>query len=245
MNDIAKIKDKIAKLLAKAERTDNEHERDAFNAQAERMMLRLGIEKAELEAAGEVKPEDIVEVLRHWTGNYSIVMVPFVADVASGFGNITVLQSKNHNGMLRVTFIIGHKSDVEEFCKLIDSLAVQVMSALKRWQREYREERRWLTDMEKYTQHRSFITGFGEGVRRRLMAERREEEKTASTGAALVLASKMDRIQAWQDDTYGELKNSRGGAQTYSAHAASDGYVAGQQANLGEKAVGDSRQALQ
>jgi hypothetical protein len=244
-HSIEKMKTKIALLLAKAERTDNEHERDAYNSQAERMMLRLGIEKAELEAAGEVLPEEVIEVTREWRGNYSIVMVPFVSDLAWGFGNITILQNVNHNGMLRRTFIIGLKSDVEEFVALVDSLALQVMSALKRWQRANRDDRQWLTDMEKYTQHRSFISGFGSAVRRRLSATRHEEEETASTGAALVLASKEERIQGYMDDAYPSLRKARGGIQTYSALAASAGHSAGQQASLGEKGIGGGRQALQ
>lgn len=239
------MKRKIAALLAKAESTTNEHERDAFNEKAERLMLRLGIERAELEAAGTVRPEDIVEEHRDWTGNYSIVMVPFVSEVARAFGNLTVLQSKNHNGMRRRTWIIGHKSDVEEFLRLIDSLAVQVMSALKRWQKEHREERRWDTDMEKYTQNRSFISAFGSTVARRLRDERRQEEETASTGAALVLASKMDRVMEWRDNRYQDLKAARGGVQTHSSWAAGAGALAGRSANLGEKAVGGSREALQ
>lgn len=243
-HSIEDLKRKIAGLLAKAEGTDNEHERDAFNAQAERMMLRLGIERAELESVGEVKPEEIVEERLEWKGNYSIVMVPFVSETAAAFGNLTVLQSKNFNGMTRWTYVIGHKSDVEEFVRLTNSLSVQVMSALRRWQREHREERRWLSDMEKYTQHRSFITGFGNAVARRLRDERREEEQEASTGAALVLASKMDRVMEWRDEQYTNLRKARGGVQTHSAFAASDGYVAGQQASLGEKAVGGSRQAI-
>lgn len=242
---IEQMKDKIAKLLAKAEGTTNEHERDAFNEQAERLMLRLGIEKAELEAVGEVKPEDIVEVKREWHGNYSIVMLPFTYDLARGFGNLTILQSSNYNGMLRTSFIIGHKSDVEEFTRLLDSLALQVMSALKRWQKEHREERRYLTDMEKYVQHRSFISGFGSEVRRRLTAERREEEQAASTGAALVLASKDERIVAWVQETYPTVGKARGGAQVYSSRAASDGASAGRSADLGHKGVGGSGKALE
>lgn len=241
---IEDLKKTIAGLLAKAERTDNEHERDTYNEQAERMMLRLGIERAELESVGEVKPEEIVEVRKEWTGNYSITMVDFVAAVARGFGNLTILQSKNHNGMLRTTFIIGHKSDVEEFCRLIDSLHLQVMSALKRWQRENREERRWLTDMEKYTQHRSFISAFGSAVRRRLQAERVEEEKVATPGAALVLASKMDRVTAWKNEQYTDLRNARTGARTWDSQAAGAGAEAGRRASLGEKAVGGTRGAL-
>lgn len=245
MNNVEALKVKIAKLLAKAERTDNEHERDAFNAQAERMMLRLGIEKAELEAAGEVKPEEIVEVTREWRGNYSIVMVPFVSNVARGFGNLTILQNKSRNGMLRTTFIIGHKSDVEEFCRLLDSLALQVMSALKRWQRDNREDRAWMTDMERYTGNRSFITGFGWAVEARLRAERTEEEATASTGAALVLASKEERIQGWMDEAHPNLRPGRGGARTHSHMASAAGQSAGQNASLGNKSVGGGRQALQ
>jgi hypothetical protein len=238
-------KAKIAALLVKAERTDNEHERDAYNAQAERLMIKMGIEHAELEAAGEVRPEEIVQEHRDWHGNYSIVMVPFVSDIAYGFGNLTILQSKNHNGMVRRTWIIGTKSDVEEFLRLVDSLHVQVMAALKRWQREVREERRYYTDMEKYTGNRSFITAFGNVVGRRLRAMRQEEEVQATPGAALVLASKMDRINDWVGEQHGELRKSRTGAKTYDAMAAAHGAVAGRTANLGEKSIGGSRTALE
>lgn len=64
MSKLDKMKDKIAKLLAKAERTDNEHEAETFTASAHKLMLAYGIELAELESAGEVKPEEIVEVYR-------------------------------------------------------------------------------------------------------------------------------------------------------------------------------------
>lgn len=246
MNDnIESIKSKIAKLLAKAERTDNDHERDAFNAQAERMMLRLGIERAELEAAGEVKAEEIVEESRVWSGNYAIVMVPFMSGIGRAFGNMAFLQSMNHNGMRRTSFVIGHKSEVEEFLALVDSLATQVMAALKRWQKEVREERRYYTDMEKYTGNRSFIEAFGYTVASRLRKERREEEAEATPGAALVLASKMDKVTSWRDQKYTNLRMVRTGARTYDGGAAAAGHVAGLQASLGEKGIGGTRGALQ
>lgn len=241
---IEDLRNTIAGLLAKAERTDNDHERDAYNAQAERLMLKLGIERAELESVGEVKPEEIIEIRKDWTGNYSITMVDFVSGVARGFGNLTTLQSKNHNGMLRTTYIIGHKSDVEEFSRLIDSLHLQAMSALKRWQRENREERRYYTDMEKYTGNRSFLAAFGSAVRRRLQVERVQEEQTASTGAALVLASKQDRVDEKVSEMYPVMGKARTGARTWDSSAAGAGALAGRQANLGEKAVGGSRGAL-
>lgn len=238
------MKAKIAKLLAKAERTDNDEERDAFNRKAEQLMIQLGIGFAELEAAGEIKPEEIIEVRREWHGNYSIVMLPFVYDLAKGFGNLTILQSNYGAPMLRTSFIIGHKSDVEQFCELLDSLALQVMSALRRWQKENAESRRGLTDMVKYVQNRSFISGFGAQVRDRLYDLRTTEEETASTGAALVLASKQERVDGWIEDSYGKLGNGRGGVQQHSSLARNAGRVAGKTANLGEKAVGGTRKEI-
>ncbi len=236
----------IAGLLAKAERTDNEAERDAFNAKAERMMLRLGIERAELESVGEVKPEDIVEERRDFRGNYAIVMVPFASRIGRAFGDLTFLQSKNYNGMIRSSYVVGHKSEVEEYLRLLDSLSLQVMSALKRWQREVREERRYYTDMEKYTGNRSFITAFSQVVARRLQAERKEEVAEASPGAALVLATKMDRVVAWQDDRYGKnLRPARGGARTFDGSGAAAGAAAGRAASLGEKGLPGSRKGLE
>lgn len=242
--DLGAMKTKIAKLLALAEKTENDDERDAFNDKAERLMVQLGIARAELESVGDVKPEKIIEVVREWRGNYSIVMVPFVHDVALGFGNLTVLQSTS-SAMLRRTYIIGTETDVNEFLVLIDSLALQVISALRRWQKENADERRWLTDMEKYVQHRSFIAGFGQTVRNRLRTTRTVEEATASTGAALVLASKADRIASWVGETYPTMGTARGGMQTYSSVAAHAGRTAGQSANIGGKAVGGSKKSVE
>lgn len=245
-HSIDDMKRKIAALLAKAEGTTNDHERDALNEKAERLMIRLGIEQAELQAAGEIRDEEIVEEKRLWTGNYAITMVPFMSQIGRAFGNLTFLQSKNSNGMRRWSYVIGHKSDVDEFLTLIDSLSLQAMSALKRWQREVREERRYYTDMEKYTGNRSFLEAFGYTVAARLRKERREEEATASPGAALVLVSKQEKVEAWKDEQYaGTLRKMNTGARTYDYEAAGAGHIAGLQASLGEKPISGSAGALE
>ncbi|MCY4726680.1 DUF2786 domain-containing protein [Nocardioides sp. STR2] len=53
----------IGKLLAKAERTDNPHEAEAFTRKAEALMVKLGIDEAMArQAAGQdVRPETIIE----------------------------------------------------------------------------------------------------------------------------------------------------------------------------------------
>lgn len=231
------MKTKIAKLLSKAERTSNDKERDAFNAKAEHLMLKLGVQKAELEATGDVKPEKIVEVTRDFPGYYSIVMIPFTVNVAGGFGNLTVLQQNLHNTLTRRAYIIGHEMDVQQFTTLLDSLSVQVMHALHVWQKENIEERRDLTDMEKYIQHRSFISGFGREVGARLADERVQEEELASEGAALVLASKQSRINSWMEETYPKIGNAKGGARQWSSRSAAAGRKAGAKADLGNKRV--------
>lgn len=232
-------KRKITALLAKAERTDNDHERDAFTAAAERLMLKLGIHHAELEAVGEVKKEKIVEVSRVWKGNYSIALIPFTGMVADGFGHIQTLQS-TRNACHRTSYIIGPESQVEEFCRLLDSLVLQVMPALHRWQKENREARRYLTDMEKFIQHRSFITGFGQQVGDRLWAARKMEEKEMSTGAELVVANRDSEVSDWIKNQYPVLGKARG-MKYGDAVARQAGREAGKKATLNSKAVANPK----
>lgn len=235
------LKDKIAGLLAKAERTDNEHERDAFNAKAEQLMIKYGIEQAELEAAGEVKPEEIIEVRIPFTGIYNMVMPDFVHTVCRALGNLSVLQSSSWDKKTRTAYIIGHKSDVEAAQVLIASLQLQAMSGMKRWWKSF-DDKVWMSNMEQYKARRQFIISFGYGAADRIKAERRTEEEHVSTGAALVLASKQDRVNDWVQNTYNP-KKSRGGVQGGMA-GHSEGRAAGRQANVGTTGIGGGRKAL-
>lgn len=234
--DIKDWKRKIAGLLAKAERTDNAHERDAYNKMAEKLMLRLGIHRAELEAVGAVKKEAIVQDSCEFKGNYSLALVPFACYLANGFGGLTTLQSRR-SAMSRVVYVVGPKSQVEEFMLLLNSMVLQAFSALKVWQAETVDERRDKTDMERAVMHRSFVRGFGLEVRDRLAKARRAEEKTASPGAALVVASREADVAEWITAQYGEVNKARGGMKYASAWSADAGREAGKKANLGGKAV--------
>lgn len=235
--DIQKLKEKIALLLNKAERTDNEHERDAFSSAAERMMIRLGITAAELESAGEVKPEEIIEVRKQWRGNYSIVFIPFTDRVAFGFGNLTVLQSHAGAPMLRTSYIIGHQSDVEQFMVLLASLESQVMSALTRFQKAEKFRRRSLTDMERYVENRSFIDGFGLMVARRL-ADMRTVEVKKVAGSELVLANRKEKVTAKVNEMYPIIDSIKSRKTEFSPTGYSAGIEQGSAATLtNQKAV--------
>lgn len=235
------LKAKIAGLLAKAERTTNEHERDAFNAKAEELMIKYGIEQAELQAAGKVKAEDIIEIKLEFGGIYAVIMPTFAWYVTQSLGNLTLLRAKSWDGKTHYAHVIGHKSDVEAAQLLINSLQLQAMSGMKRWWKTF-ELRPLLSGMEAYKARREFIRQFGRGAAERIREERRTEEVEVSTGAALVLASKQEAVDKFVQDNYSVSKG-RGGAQG-SAFGGAAGRAAGRQANVGTTSVGGSRKAL-
>lgn len=251
--DLEAQKAKIASMLVKAERTDNDHERDAYTQKAEAMMLRLGIDAAELEAAGEVKPEEIVESRVLLMGVYRRALMQLAADIAQAYGHIRVLQLHRKSGRYyhprtglptqmtkhTVCYVIGTKTDVEQFVALLESLVVQVQSARSRFRKETTDFARSLgmSSKERFNADYTFIVQFGIAVRDRLRQTRRTEEATASPGAALVLVGKQDRVNAVADDlSSGKVAINH--ADRFDALGAIHGREAGRTANLGEKSLG-------
>lgn len=235
--DIDTMKDKISKLLAKAEGTDNQAERDAFTTKAEKLMIQLGISAAELEAAGTIKPEQIIESRLLFTDSYAKTMVQFASDVAYGFGNITTLRV-SRSQREQVCFVIGHQSDVQTFTHLVNSLVLQAYSALKTY-RKTDEVRLSVHDKQyRFVMDRSFLEAYGFRVGTRLKALRVKEEKTASSGAELVLASKQARLQDHMAEAYPDLKKSKRTQVEMSMSASTAGDHAGHTARLGQDEVG-------
>ena len=177
-----------------------------------------------------------MEKHRDFPGNYSIVMVPFAWEVAAGYGNLTVLNASFRDSLKRRIYVIGHESDVDTYLQLLDSLTLQVRTALRVWQRENADARRNLTDMEKYVQHRSFISGYGHTVRTRLEALRAEAERYVSTGAELVLVEKQAKVDEWVENKYPDLK-AKNSNMRWSLAGAMAGREAGAKADIGQKST--------
>ena len=230
--NLEEMKAKIVKLLAKAEGNANTHEREAFMDKAEALMLKLGVARAELESVGQLRTDPVVEHTKLWKGNYSIVMLPFTARLARGFGDLTVLQYVS-SPTRRWSYIIGHQSDVEQFMVLLESLSLQAMLELRSWQKEKVELRRDLTDMQKFIQNRSFIEGFGARAAQRVEDLRGVALQDVSPGAALVLVSKRSRVDDWVGEAYPNMKPARGGTQYHSQGAFRAGVVSAENADLG------------
>jgi hypothetical protein len=236
-------KRKIRGLLDKAEATSNEAEQRSFSEAAERLMVKMGIARADLESQGQVKAEDIVEKTRTWTTIYAPAFGDFAYRVGLAFGDLTFLQSRFSKDHV-VTYVIGHESDVDQYLVLLESLYLQVWSALKAFRKENRDVRRYYSIHENFVTDRSFVSGYAGTVALRLRSMRREVFADAAPGAALVLASKMDRVKAWKAEQYPELRKGRASRATYSSRGAAAGRAAGQRASLGGNAVGGKGGAI-
>ena len=230
------IEEKIRLLIAKAESTEYEAERDAFLAAATRLMVKFGVEEAELRASGKAPGEKIVQESVEFTGNYSADLISTGTWIAASLGDLRTLKSKNHNGMVRFLYVIGHESDVRFARTLIQSLEAQARAALRRWQREQRKGSRWgsLTDQEKFVANRSFLLGYGSRAGVRVQEARRsaQDDSQPSPGAALVLASRQDEVNAWVEEQYPALRTTTQRRRTVDPGAFRVGSLAANSADL-------------
>jgi hypothetical protein len=237
--DLAKMKQKIAQLLAQAESTPYPEEAETFTAAAEKMMLRLGIARAELESIGETKAEKVTQIRRTYTGIHAIGFISDGHAIATGWGHISTLQASVNRGRTRQLYLVGVESDLAELTQLLDSLDVQVLTALAAWRKTNADRRRYQTAMQKELADRSFISGFGSRVGRRLKEARTvQEAEVKGTGTELVLVGKDQRVKDFMEETYPNLRSSHSRqGSSWEGHAA--GFAAGGNANLGQKGLGN------
>lgn len=222
------IEDTIAKLLAKAEGTDNAHEAEAFMAKAEKLMLQHGVERAALEARrpGSVRQEIVIEkiVVKDGSG-YAMALIQIAFAVAPSF-DCRALQSRLSTGA-RVAWFIGHKSDVADAVQLFNSLIAQAPSQALRWQKT---EQPWSSRNDAYLARREFIFAFASGVRSRLAETRNAVVAEAATGTELVLVERSARVDAWVDENL-ELSKGRSTTRRDGGYfAAIAGHAAGREA---------------
>lgn len=239
------LKEKIAGLLAKAEATTFEEERDTYTAKAEALMLKYGIEQAELESIGRVKPEEITQEVFEYVSPFHAIIPSFVNGIAQALGSLSVLVYKKRGMKQRQVFlyVIGHKTDVEHARVLIDSLWTQANLAVAHWVKtEAKQDIMYqVADSQgRWRARREFVASFGWTVAHRIKVERTSQEQTASTGAALVLVSKQERVDEWmhQQHNVGKARRStlRGGMS-----GAAAGAEAGRRADIGHKGIGGMR----
>lgn len=233
------IEEKIALLLKKAESTDSPQEAEALTEAAEKLMIKHGIERAMLDMEHD-KKEEIVVIKHLFTGIYGFEKMVGAVEVATSLGlrgyYIDSRKSYRKENRGVILCIVGFKSDAEDALQLVLSLDLQCAVALKAWGKT--ELPTWYSGMEKYKARRSFIEYFGRGAAKRIKSNRKQVIEEAATGTDLVLVSRSEQV----DNFYADLGlRSSANRRDSSFTGMGAGFAAGQNANTGERAIGDRK----
>ncbi|MFG1701101.1 DUF2786 domain-containing protein [Nonomuraea sp. NPDC049309] len=211
--------DRVRKLLAKAERTDNEHERATFMAAASALMAKYGIDSLPPAGTRQTPGDRIVTLPPPWAREKARL----VSLVAQAVRCRPLLIGRGDGGQ-RV-HVFGFAADLERADLLATSLLLQMASGLAKAVpppgaavRAYR---------------RSWLLGFTDEVYRLLCAAEAKAESEAApagTGAALVLADRRAEVDRAVAARYPRIRMS---VPRTSGTGYRDGAAAGREADLG------------
>jgi hypothetical protein len=239
------IETKIAKLLAKAEATTNQHEAEAFMEHAERLMLKHGVERAQLEAkqvgATRKTTPIVTKRIRIKDGSgYALAFLAIGHEVGPVF-NVRTLQSTISGSPDKMIWFIGHEDDVADVETLFTSLMKQAQPAAVAWWRNDGKANwnGWYapTDNDAYLARREFIFGFARGAGARLRETRGRVVQQAGSGAELVLVDRSKAVDRWIEDNLQVGKGRATNRRVGGAGASSAGREAGRNA-VASRALG-------
>jgi hypothetical protein len=237
-----RLVDKVGKLLAQAEGTDNEHEAAAFVERAQQLATAHAVDlelarsrQAARRGAAEPLVQERVDVgARGKRGNrHRVLLYSVVARVNDVLVNVA------HDSTYVLGF--GHRADLDVVERLWASLAVQMTAAAQR-RLDAGEHRS--AGVAAQTWRLSFYDGWVEAVDGRLTAARQRavaqvdtEQPVAGTSTALVLRAKAERVQ----DFYAATSEARGswrgpwsGRTAVDGRAVARGRADGARADLGQ-----------
>ena len=255
------LMDKIGALLLKAERSDNEHEQDAFMKKAQQLATLASIDLESARLRQETKEKRETPDARHvklfeW-GDKSQTKSYFIElFMTIGRANDCRFLISHYND-----YVVAHgfPSDIDVTEALYQSLSLQMVAAAEQYlkRKEYREE--WVEyethdsywgpsverkRMDGRTARRNFYDGFRQRIGERLEEAKREAIAEAepvqvndgqTESAALVLKRRTDEVNDFYQSKIGKRTGSwRGGSNTkYSRSANAAGSSAGSKARMG------------
>lgn len=220
----------IRALLAKAERTDNDNERDAYNAKASELIAKYGIEQALISAK---RPLREMPTTRTWR-----IVAPYVTDRrmllaaighSLGLPNVGWRRYDAESGKYCFEMTLtGFESDLERVDVLYTSLLVQMAQGVTAARVPWDEDPRVF--------RKSWMYGFTVIVGRRLQAAERSAAHDANNdapGTDLVLVDRAAQVKTAFEAANPKLgKYSRQKPNSQAGRMA--GRDAGSRANLGQ-----------
>lgn len=245
MNDSKDRVSQINALIAKAERTDNQHEAETFFAKAHELMMRHAIDEEMLVRArgGRRSSEPVVVRWAYSTGGRNLPAKRRMLNMCGRHNNVRVIF---YGATSQEAALIGFAEDAEFVKTLFASLMLQ---GTRFGKREYAAETFVASSSRVYLTQ--FLLGFCDTVDGRLAEMHRkvvEETSREATGGTSTELALIDRSKVVNDKlvaTFPKLGSIGGRAKAdYAARSA--GRAAGRNADVsgGRGTVGGSRGAL-
>jgi hypothetical protein len=208
---------RIRGLLAKAERTENEHERESYTQAALRLIAVHGVDEEMLAAKrpDNAKPGKITINL---TGAYTEEQMHLANEIVSAFP--ARLMFHRIGRRFETVTIYGFDEDLSKIEFLFTLLLIQMTSEAAKVAAAPSDLGWWANKSELAAETRQRRRGFMRGYARRiyqrlvlLFADAREEYDREHDGeqSALVLASKADRVLALFEEENPKLKTRKQG----------------------------------
>jgi hypothetical protein len=254
MTEQERILDKVRKLLAKAEGTNNQHEAEAFTAKAQELITEWAITDAMVAAnrgAHSAKATTATIVI-----DYSPYQGPKEAmlDVVARANNCRVVlaatvdqERRKGNGYQRVSeaTIIGFPADLQAVEILFTSLLLQAERAFLAPDVQVAMAIETSHPGHRIRWRNAFTLGYISGVRHKLAEAKKaaETKAEASTpGVALVLADRKGLVEQRTVELFPHLRANKMSAGQGAGTAAGHGRIAGKNADLGQPRVGGKRE---
>lgn len=235
--------DRIRKILAKAEDpAATPEESETYTAKAAQLVADYGIDQALL-AADRPQRDRVGDRVIDVDAPYARDKAQLLCDVANRLRCRAVLRtSPGASGpTVHSVHLFGHESDLERTDLLFTSLLLQSTGRLGRtpvppWEHKAAFRRSWLA-------------GFRMSVSRRLAqaeaaAETAAADRVSESGRSmgLVLADRDEEVDRALRTAYPSVRTAR--PRRLTGAGMRDGFLAGQQADLGGERLGGSRPAL-
>ncbi|MBM7771215.1 hypothetical protein JOD54_001419 [Actinokineospora baliensis] len=201
----AKIKQKVAGLLAKAESTEFPAEAQELAAKAAELMARYNLDAAAARDDKGARPEPISTVDftvsgQGWHGKARSALYWAVAE-ATGCKAVHI--NNKMNGEDRLVTVVGAASTIESLKMLLPSILLQAENSGAKATKKHMTEIGPRIDtaanknIERRTYFRSYLEGYGKGVAQKISDTRQDiVEEMKEDPKAMILVRDEDRVKA-------------------------------------------------